>query len=408
MDAPVLRVEGWRGVSHSFAMVNQQQLLAWLVRGGVALQHQDLPFFRPHWNRGAHDPGFAPAQQARLASLATPDARPPDALYRIAFPADVSPARHEGLAQHTFMVCEYGLPRSYLAPGLASPAALLRDIDRIVTPSHWARGHLLRAGFPERQVVVVPHGVDVDTFRPCEDGEREALRRAFGFGPAHFVFANAGIPTWNKGVDTLLVAFARVHQRHPGARLVLKNHRTLYGVSADETFKAVARAHPGLLTSAVMDAIFLVENNLSQADLQAVYACADCYVSPYRAEGFNLPVLEAMACGTPVIVTAGGPTDDFCPDGLATRVPSVARPTDPRLLDGGTWLDIDADALHQAMDDAATRGPVRLHGPAWQGHRHGLRWAAVAEQLLALMLPGLRPPAPPGPACTEPAEPVPA
>jgi glycosyltransferase involved in cell wall biosynthesis len=38
---------------------------------------------------------------------------------------------------------------------------------------------------------------------------------------------------------------------------------------------------------------------------------ADAYVTPYRAEGFNLPALESQTCGTPVIATSGGATDDF-------------------------------------------------------------------------------------------------
>ncbi|KAJ3024471.1 hypothetical protein HDV00_000914 [Rhizophlyctis rosea] len=53
-----------------------------------------------------------------------------------------------------------------------------------------------------------------------------------------------------------------------------------------------------------------------------LYNAADCYISPYTAEGFNLPVLEALACGIPVVVTKGGPTDDFtCPE-VAKYVPA--------------------------------------------------------------------------------------
>ncbi len=395
---PLLRVEGWRGVSHSFAMVNQQQLLAWLSRGGVALQHQDLPFFRPHWSAQRHNPGLDPGQRQRLAALPPADGSRPDAIYRIAFPADVSPARAYGVPQTTFMVCEYGLPRSYLAPGLARPADLLRDIDRVVTPSQWARALLVRHGLPADQVVVVPHGVDAHAFSAPDRAERAALRQAFGFGPEHFVFANVGIPSWNKGVDTLLVAFARVRARHPHARLVLKNHRTLYGLSADPLFQGVARAHPGLLTSEVMNDIFLIEDNLGQAELRALYASADAYVSPYRAEGFNLPVLEALACGTPVIVTAGGPTDDFCPEPLAVRVPSVQRDTASEVFEGGRWLDIDPDALFSALDDAIARGPRRLESPAWARHVAAMGWSAVGERLLALMCPAF---ARPGAAHTE-------
>ncbi len=51
-----------------------------------------------------------------------------------------------------------------------------------------------------------------------------------------------------------------------------------------------------------------------------LYQAADLYVSPYSAEGFNMPVLEAMACGLPAVCTAGGPTDDFVGDDCAARV----------------------------------------------------------------------------------------
>ena len=55
-------------------------------------------------------------------------------------------------------------------------------------------------------------------------------------------------------------------------------------------------------------------------------ACADVYVSPYKAEGFNLPVLESMALGVPVIVTSGGPTDDFTNSKFAKYVDSERVP----------------------------------------------------------------------------------
>ena len=46
------------------------------------------------------------------------------------------------------------------------------------------------------------------------------------------------------------------------------------------------------------------------------------YVSPYRGEGFNIPVLEAASCGCPVVVTSGGATEDFVTDEFALRVAS--------------------------------------------------------------------------------------
>ena len=53
----------------------------------------------------------------------------------------------------------------------------------------------------------------------------------------------------------------------------------------------------------MLGSISVISTSLDQAQLRALYGMADAYVSPYRAEGFNLPVLEAMACGLPVVAT---------------------------------------------------------------------------------------------------------
>ena len=58
-------------------------------------------------------------------------------------------------------------------------------------------------------------------------------------------------------------------------------------------------------------AIRMLSGHLTLAQLNSLYNLADAYLTPYRAEGFNLPALEAQTCGTPVIATAGGATDDF-------------------------------------------------------------------------------------------------
>jgi glycosyltransferase involved in cell wall biosynthesis len=47
------------------------------------------------------------------------------------------------------------------------------------------------------------------------------------------------------------------------------------------------------------------------AGMAELFQAADVFVSPYKAEGFNMPALEAAACGTLVVATKGGATDDF-------------------------------------------------------------------------------------------------
>ncbi|WP_371068283.1 glycosyltransferase, partial [Salmonella enterica] len=70
----------------------------------------------------------------------------------------------------------------------------------------------------------------------------------------------------------------------------------------------------GMNDPETLDAIRLLSGHLDLSQLNALYNVADAYVTPYRAEGFNLPALEAQTCGTPVIATAGGATDDFLSD----------------------------------------------------------------------------------------------
>ena len=60
-----------------------------------------------------------------------------------------------------------------------------------------------------------------------------------------------------------------------------------------------------------MNDIKIVSKNLNLKEIRNLYSITDCYVSPYLAEGFNLTPLEAAACGTQVLVTKGGCTDDY-------------------------------------------------------------------------------------------------
>ena len=65
---------------------------------------------------------------------------------------------------------------------------------------------------------------------------------------------------------------------------------------------------------------------LSEAEMAGLYSACDCLVHPFRGEGFGLPVVEAMACGLPVIVTGAGPALDYATDETAFLIPATTRP----------------------------------------------------------------------------------
>src|SRR5207245_2589543 len=68
--------------------------------------------------------------------------------------------------------------------------------------------------------------------------------------------------------------------------------------------------------------ILYIHDDLPDDEMAALYRACDVMVLPYRGEGFCMPALEAMASGLPVIVPAGGPTDEFVPDDACWRLPA--------------------------------------------------------------------------------------
>ena len=126
--------------------------------------------------------------------------------------------------------------------------------------------------------------------------------------------------------------------------------------------------------------IELIDDELSADELAALYRSCDVLVAPYRGEGFAMPVLEAMACGLPVIVTAGGPTDEFCPTGAGWRIDSrrVVFPEDrvgEIATAGRPWvLEPDRAHLVTLLREAVDTG-------ADERHRRGAAGAAAAQRL---------------------------
>ena len=81
--------------------------------------------------------------------------------------------------------------------------------------------------------------------------------------------------------------------------------------------------------------------------MSELYGSCDAYVSPYRAEGFNIPSLEAAACGIPVILTSGGSTDDYYHPSFALKIEGK------RKTSNGNWnyIEPNLESLVSNMSD---------------------------------------------------------
>jgi glycosyltransferase involved in cell wall biosynthesis len=349
-------VEGWRATNHSLALVNQHQLLELRRLDGLRLFHRDAALHFAAWKRDNDNSGFSPADRLRLDALTDSGDEEVDCVYRIFSPFQAS-APADRRKTVTFVITEMGFFRGSFALGSEQPEVFTRDDNQVVTATRWSRDRLIEFGFAADKISIVPHGVDSTLFQPLGVAERQATRRILGIGEDEIAFLNVGAGLWNKGVDLLLVAFAHLRKNGRRIRLILRDRVDMYGFSIGGDIRKLASFNPGLFTTETMAAITVIQDDLSRDHLRHLYAAVDCYVSPYRAEGFNLPVLEAIACGTPVIVTRGGATDDFCDDEVAVRVNGKpGHNDDPALGHHGRFITPNMNDLLEAMDCFATSG----------------------------------------------------
>jgi mannosylfructose-phosphate synthase len=147
---------------------------------------------------------------------------------------------------------------------------------------------------------VVPPGYDDTRFFPVGEASRELLRKKWGFSGK--VVLSVGRLARNKGYDLLIQAFKEVMIREPEARLYLAIGGEKLG--ARET--AVLEECQALVAELGLQERVQFAGFVPDAELPDLYRAADAFVLSSRYEPFGMTAVEAMACGTPTIVTTHG------------------------------------------------------------------------------------------------------
>jgi glycosyltransferase involved in cell wall biosynthesis/FMN phosphatase YigB (HAD superfamily) len=289
---------------------------------------------------------------------------------RHAWPPDWKRPRHGKLA--VIQPWEFGaLPEGWVRKS--------HDVDEFWVPSNFVRNCYIESGIPAQIVFVVPNGVSAEKFHPQVAPMKLATQKKFKF---LFVGGTIG----RKGPDLLLQAYLKKFSAADDVCLVIKDFggKSVY---AGQTFESQIRAAQSL--PAAPEILYLNEE-LPPDALPGLYTACDCLVLPYRGEGFGLPVLEAMACGLPVIITAGGATDDFVRDAFAWRIPATRKVfgnevSGLKLAGDGWLLEPNLDALGEKMRRAFENpDQARERGKLASRHAHEFfSWeksAAIAAQ----------------------------
>ncbi len=157
-----------------------------------------------------------------------------------------------------------------------------RRYDHIILVDPSQRNWILQMGVPEEKVSVIRNGVDVDLFSPASSEREDDY--------VDFVFVGRLSP--DKGVDLLLDAFKRYH---------LENKKTRLTLVGDGILKLLLDGQRN------GDDIHWL-GTLPHHQIPNVLRSADVFVIPQNIGGIGMSVLEAMACGLPVITTAVGGT----------------------------------------------------------------------------------------------------
>lgn len=377
-------LEGWRFGPSSFSVVMTNMAAALARRSDVGLTFRDLPFDGPHYRGTEALP--SPTDERLVNSI--PNALPheePDWVYRALIPVEVGPSSMFPKAKVAVQItADSQMVPDNVMQNFRSLKSLadLNRATQFITPSQWSKDGVVNSGVSNSRIHIVPHGVDGSIFCPPTPEERTAARKALDIEEDQFVFLNVSTMSRRKGVDLLVQAFREISLKHPNARLILKGTEELHRCQ-DRIAQYVRKFQAGderLEPRPIWkEKMRYIGETLGVWRLAQLYKAADCYVTPYRAEAFNMPALEAAACGLPVIATAGGPTDDF----VWSHPIAATLGNDPE-IPGGVCLHPDPDDLLKEML-GAMKMPAKseLHGALsdWS-------WDAATDKLMGVLNAG--------------------
>jgi glycosyltransferase involved in cell wall biosynthesis len=191
-------------------------------------------------------------------------------------------------SQFTHFIRRYILPQYLWQRILGLADAMVILSDEIMTEAH-------HAGL-SHNIHRIPNGVDLAQFHPIEHAQKQAIRATLSIADNHFVMFFSGRLVHRKRVDMLIDAFTQIAHHYPNCHVIIAGTGHNQHDSVEDTLHQ--RVHEYKLTQRVS---FLGDIEIENvADyLQAV----DCFVFPSEREGLPNAILEAMACGLPIIAS---------------------------------------------------------------------------------------------------------
>lgn len=167
---------------------------------------------------------------------------------------------------------------------------VLRDASKVIALTKVEAKQCKVVDVPEEKIEIIPNGIDLSEFSNLP--YKASFKKKFGLDENERIILYMGRIHKIKGVDILVRAFANIVEKLNGVKLVI--------AGPDDGYLSDLEA---LIRASKIEENVLVSGPLYGRDKVEAYVDADVYVLPSRYETFPMSILEALACGTPIILT---------------------------------------------------------------------------------------------------------
>lgn len=259
------------------------------------------------------------------------------------------------------------------------------EFDHIVTYTEFGKEQLLIGGM-SKKIHVIPHGVDLTKFKRMD---KQSVKKAMKMGANDFIVLNVSRNQPRKRLDMFFFIFAEWVKRYN----LPENVRTYYhGALQDYGIDILQWCeYLGIKNRLAISRPDLTPTNgLTDEQMNMVYNSADVFFTTSAAEGWGLPVAEAMAVGVPCVLPAHSALKEW-PEGNALYADCYPFPS---LTDRGlntihhlTEVDSAIEALHKLYTDAQLRQQL---GEASYKHMQNpkFNWEVIAKQFMEIIKNG--------------------
>lgn len=196
-------------------------------------------------------------------------------------------------------------------PMLMDWVAPLLEMDGVFFISQMATDEAHKAGVIKAEHLQV--GVDTESMRPATPVEKEGLRNGLGIPQDAFVVLTIADNQERKNLWAGLSAIEKLKGliTRPIRYLLVTREQNPYGM----------HLRTEAITLGINPELVIYERGVSRENLWGLYAVADAYLQPSKAEGLGLPVLDAMCCKIPVVATDTGAMTELLSDGRGFLIP---------------------------------------------------------------------------------------